>query len=364
MKFLNNKEQVLDIQITSYGKYLLSKGKFSPKFYSFFDDGVLYDSEYAGFNELQKDIQNRIKNETPRLEMQSSYVGVESTVSQMPEGFDSNSSAFDFIENLISSKDSFQNENEKNYFLKYPIGTSDPDKVSSPAWNVNVLSNSISSSLSYFTASYDGVYLNIPQVNLNPIVYKYGVGSAPPGEAPPDTQFVGPDGSFLRVFEDEGDIILAIEESNAFFGNDNFEVEVYLEETNTDSSNNVITTSTPLYFRKQKELIRDGLLIDESEDDLGNPFPSMGILNDLNGDSGEFGSISLDPTYVEYYLSMDFDSEIDQDLLCELTIDKDVSVFTNSDLNCLKRDKPSPFNTSNVFETDANRSKVGECDDS
>ena len=48
MTFLDKKEQVLDIQLTQYGKYLLSKGKLKPVYYSFFDDDVLYDSTYAG----------------------------------------------------------------------------------------------------------------------------------------------------------------------------------------------------------------------------------------------------------------------------------------------------------------------------
>ena len=46
-KFLNKKEQVYDLQLTSYGKYLLSIGKFKPVYYAFFDDNVLYDKTYA-----------------------------------------------------------------------------------------------------------------------------------------------------------------------------------------------------------------------------------------------------------------------------------------------------------------------------
>jgi hypothetical protein len=46
-KFLNKKEQVYDLQLTSYGKYLLSIGKFKPVHYAFFDDNVLYDKTYA-----------------------------------------------------------------------------------------------------------------------------------------------------------------------------------------------------------------------------------------------------------------------------------------------------------------------------
>ena len=50
MKFLNKKERVLDIQLTQYGKHLLSKGDFRPIHYAFFDDDVIYDRKYASAN--------------------------------------------------------------------------------------------------------------------------------------------------------------------------------------------------------------------------------------------------------------------------------------------------------------------------
>ena len=40
MKFFNKKEDVLDIQLTQYGKHLLSKGELEPTYYAFFDDDV------------------------------------------------------------------------------------------------------------------------------------------------------------------------------------------------------------------------------------------------------------------------------------------------------------------------------------
>ena len=43
MKFFDSKEEVLDIQLTSYGKAMLAKGKFKPEFYSFFDDDIRFD---------------------------------------------------------------------------------------------------------------------------------------------------------------------------------------------------------------------------------------------------------------------------------------------------------------------------------
>jgi len=42
MKFFDPKQDVLDIQLTQYGKHLLSSGKFRPVYYAFFDDDILY----------------------------------------------------------------------------------------------------------------------------------------------------------------------------------------------------------------------------------------------------------------------------------------------------------------------------------
>ena len=57
MKFFNKKEQVIDLQITQYGKHMFSKGKFKPVYYSFYDDDILYDSQYGIGTETQKNIQ-------------------------------------------------------------------------------------------------------------------------------------------------------------------------------------------------------------------------------------------------------------------------------------------------------------------
>ena len=43
MTFFNQKEEVLQIELTQYGKYLLSRGKWKPAYYAFFDDDVIYD---------------------------------------------------------------------------------------------------------------------------------------------------------------------------------------------------------------------------------------------------------------------------------------------------------------------------------
>ena len=45
-KFLDKKEQVIDFKLTNYGHHLLSVGAFKPKFYTFLDDNVVYDSKH------------------------------------------------------------------------------------------------------------------------------------------------------------------------------------------------------------------------------------------------------------------------------------------------------------------------------
>ena len=61
-KFTNKKEQVFDLQLTSYARYLRSIGKFKPAYYAFFDDNILYDKKYASgsVNETQNQVDKRI----------------------------------------------------------------------------------------------------------------------------------------------------------------------------------------------------------------------------------------------------------------------------------------------------------------
>ena len=67
-KFLDKKERVIDFQLTPYGKHRLSVGQLKPEYYAFFDTGVLYDSQYGGFKEVQTKVHERIKTETQFIE--------------------------------------------------------------------------------------------------------------------------------------------------------------------------------------------------------------------------------------------------------------------------------------------------------
>lgn len=92
MGFFDRKEEVIEIQLTQFGKHLLSIGKFKPDQYAFFDDDVLYDIKHSAtgsatdnnFNskerthisEKQNISESRIK-ETPRIKTQYNFTDLE-----------------------------------------------------------------------------------------------------------------------------------------------------------------------------------------------------------------------------------------------------------------------------------------------
>jgi len=62
MSFINKKEETFDLVITEKGREKLSKGKFKPYSYSFYDNEIIYDNEYGGMTETQNMAEPRIKN--------------------------------------------------------------------------------------------------------------------------------------------------------------------------------------------------------------------------------------------------------------------------------------------------------------
>ena len=72
MTFANPKEETINLELTSYGRYLLSLGQFKPHTYAFFDEDIIYDRQHLSGTtgnanvELQNNIEGRIQEETPR----------------------------------------------------------------------------------------------------------------------------------------------------------------------------------------------------------------------------------------------------------------------------------------------------------
>ena len=76
MEFFNRKEEVIDIELTSHGKRLLSAGKFKPSFYAFYDDDITYDSDYGLPKDNIGQAHDRIVK-TPRLKPNAVYDSVQ-----------------------------------------------------------------------------------------------------------------------------------------------------------------------------------------------------------------------------------------------------------------------------------------------
>jgi len=144
MEFFDRKEEVMDIQLTQYGKHLLSRGKFRPVFYAFYDDDVIYDLKYAnnGDEEIQKLAEDRIKS-TPRIKSQYVFSGRELKANKVDSGT---------CKGEMAVCNKLQVSKVKQYALGLPLGTSEPNTSKHPAWAVKFLKGSLSGS-SYYSES-------------------------------------------------------------------------------------------------------------------------------------------------------------------------------------------------------------------
>ena len=75
--------------MTQYGKSLLSRGAFKPTHYAFFDDDIIYDSQYCSSGssaeyEPSTQASDRIRKSV-RIEPQYNYAGVETNIAKSSE---------------------------------------------------------------------------------------------------------------------------------------------------------------------------------------------------------------------------------------------------------------------------------------
>jgi len=260
MAFFNKKYDVLDIELTPYGRHLLQNGRLMPKYYAFFDDDIIYDPASAGFTEKNSDVKNRIINETPVLRSHYSFKDLEKQ-----------QSAGTLYQDVKKS-----NADETAKYLQYSLGTSDPAKEKAPAWEIFTIKNEISSSTNRLSSStYQS--MNIPQLEFD-INYEISIGNInekPDGRgltASPDQQVgeIMPDGTFVNVVDDQ--VLLHILEKNGFLYGDALEVEVFEYET---------TEVAPLAPIRAKTVLTFG----NNTNDLGLPGNDKTLSLTIGGDS-------------------------------------------------------------------------------
>tara|TARA_R110002110_G_scaffold166145_1_gene366675 strand:+ start:61 stop:1233 length:1173 start_codon:yes stop_codon:yes gene_type:complete len=365
MEFFNKKEEVIDLQLTQYGKYLLSLGKLKPVYYAFYDDNIIYDSNHMGLQDKPGEIQNnaepRIQENTPSLKSFHNFHSIDDDLQRAVEAtYHSQMGGGETTPEAMRSLQMLMNQQtpDKSQILINPLAQSDFGSDKLPAWNLKLLSgklktgdNTTSWPLTTSTSSLNssGVILNIPQIeievkytvsiedgNLNisqdlidavnrgeldgipqSILEQILAGSTGFDDHNYDIK-VFDDGTFFNIHRD--DLILQIMEDNVPYSNDNFEVEVFTVSDNT--ANNTANTTTVRQLDQLRFLVEPDFLIDDilyDKDELKrSPIPD------------------IDSSFVDYFFDFETDDEIEASLICNKIKngDKDLYKFARRDFTC------------------------------
>ena len=234
-KFLNKKEQVFDIKLTSYGHYLLSVGGFKPVYYSFYDNNILYDSTYtqeasgtlpnylSQSIESQNVIQTRIKEETPYIESLVLFQEVEDLITEISE------TPTVFLTDLTPTQ---INPRIDSIVYDTPIGDayfSAKNNQFAPAWKIATLEGQIQSC----QTEESGTISRIPQINvdsryiLKPSTMAWDFDPEFPDRFPNQTSLYA-DNRVISLHPDN--ILFYIEEQNTEVLTENFDIEVFQTE--------------------------------------------------------------------------------------------------------------------------------------
>ena len=262
MSFFDDKQEILKVELTTYGRFLISRGKFKPVYYAFYDDDIIYDSLYANVSESQNSAQTRILDETPSLKPQTTFTSVEDSAKL-------NTLTVREIDKL--KEEESQISADKNYALSLPLANSSLSSDYAPAWTLRVISGSISSSNPYIDNS-DGLsgglqpYLKIPQINLNDNIYdvKKSINNY---NILPDYNIeqVIIDGDNQNIYSIKNSpLVLEILENNVDNLNKNFDIEIFIEEEEQiPGMQEKKKILKKLNFKKETITILNGILLDE-----------------------------------------------------------------------------------------------------
>ena len=340
MEFFDKKQEVLEVKLTPYGKYKLSQGRFKPTYYSFFDEGVLYNSRYSGegvlseadarigglvggFVEKQNEIEPRIQENTAMLKTLNVYSGIQTSqgkrmaiLQQRLQNAD-NSLMGDPLfgdPGALYAAEELQPVADRADFLSRPLGKSKISVDRQPSWQIDAYAQDILTSSAAWTRSYtqpDDVTVyqeiqQIPQINItckyNTYIKSVGQGGLAytVGNVVYENPAVAQDSLFttptqtntlqaittklmddIYIAVEHKALVLGIGEENVDFNKENFEIEVFLSGSGHGSSDNGYLK--PLRFRKDPDEFYD-------LDDVG------------------------------YYLTINMDEEINPELMRQLGI--------------------------------------------
>ena len=321
-KFINKKEQVYDLQLTPYGRYLLSVGSFKPIYYAFYDDNVVYDNRYTSntISEPQNNIHKRIKDETQYLESLTLFTDLEMTSRTEMGG------TVDFFN--LKGLSAMKKPGRNVFKFDSAIGDAylDGGANIAPAWKIIALQSTISGAAAKDTANQQ----DIPQIDVDAVyvkkIKKAGGNTDPkiPGSDPLNIR----DLNFsTKTFADNNIIVLEqrdpvfyIEEVNTELLTHNFEVEIF-EVFNSSITGESLQRK---YFESYVPQIEKGIMI--------SPTRQKTPTQNLTTDS------------VEYYFDLLVDGEADQNLACRgADMFNNQSYYVNLDFDCSESKDESVF---------------------
>ena len=298
MTFFNKKTEVMQIEMTPYGRYLYSIGKFKPHSYEFVDDDILYKASDS--TEVQEDAHQRIINETPKLKIIRSFQD-EAPQVESPPSLDK--------KRIMNKKMNIK----QNGF--YSLGKSSYSSDRTPALQATMLQGEISGSSMFYQDSVNGEIVPVSQieVDINVRATLKNTLDINATQRSPLASNVFEDGTFVDLSFIEP--IIHMKEFNSLYEKENFEFEIFeIKE---------VGELKPMKMVKKTSAIVNGLLLDETE-----MVPQPNSLD-------FFEEGREDSEYVEYFFDIQVDEEIDQDILCNAVGKLEInSNFLDEELIC------------------------------
>lgn len=274
MSFFDSKQELLNVELTPYGRHLLSKGKFKPVYYAFFDDDVIYDGAYIGITESKNDIETRIIHNTPINKPQYNFSSLEEVLKTNTYIIQSET---EMNKRLVE-----QDAADKNYALSLPLGKSSYNSIYAPAWNINFISGTINDFSAYIdnTSGLKNTlqpFQKIPQITIKNInLVKERSIDAPLNI---DNQEINEQSRFVTVeqlidtsifhYYKPKYILLDVLEENVDDLKQNFDIEMFIEEEKEVLQYGVGRVKTKFWrelsFFKNPVFVENNILLDNAK---------------------------------------------------------------------------------------------------
>ena len=326
-KFLNKKEQVIDLKLTNYGNHLLSTGAFKPAYYTFLDDNVVYDSAYFGRSaEPQNDINKRIKDDTQYLE--SLVLFEEVGINNIPD------TEMNYFPSDITPTQKQARIDEFRFNSIIGDSYSSENKQNMPSWKLISLRSDIAS-----ITEVDNINkTRIPQINITASFFKKIVDRSEYENQTINTSngrdIMAASNAFADdkiIYLEMSEALLYIEEVNTEVLNENFDIEVFeIQDGDSADGQKLIKK----YYQDKEKQVVDGY---------------MTTANPVNIPPTE-----LTENAIENYFSVLVDAEVDEQIACKLSSQFNKDAFLiDLDFDCDKQIRDDLFFDIYGSETEA-----------